>query len=226
MTTSGVEDRLQAIQEQLDSIQHDLQIRNLHLAEMQELKADLTVIVKDVMRTAIVELDDVAPFLQTGDFLSLAKKILRSTNRISASLSKLESAGDFFADVRPVSNDLFNRFIRKLDELETKGYFRVGADLQGALDALVRLLASKDVLAAVSRTLQTANRLQADEVDRYSLWRVYRVTRTPDMQRLMGIVMSFLQALATELDSAGPDATTSRLNDDEEGADAASRDRP
>lgn len=199
MTTAGVEDRLHAIQEQLDLIQHELEVRNRHLAEMQELKEDLTVILKDVMRTAIVELDDVAPFLQTGDFLSLVKKLLRNTNRISTSLSKLESAADFFADARPISYDLFNRFIHKLDELERKGYFKVGADLQSALDALVRLLASKDVLSAIRRSLETANQLQADQVDRYSLWRVYRATRAPEMQRLIGILMTFLKALAREL---------------------------
>ncbi len=199
MTTEGVEDRLHAIQEQLDLIRHELQDRNRHLAEMQELKDDLTIIMKDIMRTTIVELDDVAPFLQTGDFLGLAKKLLRNTNRISASLSKLESAADFFADVRPISYDLFNRFIHKLDELERKNYFKVGADLQGAMDALVRLIASKDILSAIRRSLETANRLQADQVDRYSLWRVYRATRAPEMQRLMGILMVFIKALAREL---------------------------
>jgi DNA repair exonuclease SbcCD ATPase subunit len=156
MTTAGVEERLSAIQEQLDVIQHELQARKRHLAEMQELKEDLTVILKDVMRTAVVELDDVAPFLQTGDFLSLVKKILRNTNRISASLSKLESAGDFLADAKPVSFDIFTRFIHKLDELERKGYFKVGTDLEATMDALVRLLAANNVLPAIGRSLETA----------------------------------------------------------------------
>jgi len=202
MTTGGVEDRLNAIQVQLDLIQHELQVRNRDLAEMRELKADLTFILKDVVRAAIVELDDVGPFLRTGDFLNLAKKLLRNTSRISTSLSKLESASDFFADARPVGYDLFNRFIYKLDELERKGYFKMGVHLQSTLDALVRLLVNKDVLLAVGRSLETANRLQADEVDPYSLWRVYRATRTPEIQRLMGILMAFIKALAVELDEA------------------------
>jgi len=200
MTPANIEEQLQSIQAQLAAIRAELESRNRHLAEFEELKTDLAVIVQDVMQNAIVELDEVAPFLKTGDFLNLIKKILRNTNRIADSLAKLESAADFFADARPLSHDLFNGFIHKLDELERKGYFQVGAELQTAADALVNTLASKRVLPAVTKSLEVVSALPADEADRYSLWKVYRATKTPSVRRLMGFFVAFIQALSRELD--------------------------
>jgi type II secretory pathway component PulJ len=193
--------QLTAIQAQLGQIQRDIAAQNRRLAEMEELKDDLVLILKDMMQTAVVELDDVTPFVQTGDFLNLVKKLLRNTNRISESLGKLESAADFFADAKPIGNDLFHRFIHKLDELERKGYFKVGADLQSTTDALVQTLAARDVLPAIGRSLRVVGESDPDEITPYSIWKVYRATKTPEMQRLMGVVMTFLKALAKEMDT-------------------------
>jgi hypothetical protein len=201
MTNDEIGTQLRAIRGQLGQIQRDLDTQNRRLAEMEELKDDLVLIVKDMLQTAAVELDDVTPFLQTGDFLNLVKRILRNTNRISDSLTKLESAADFFADAGPIGNDLFNRFVHKLDELERKGYFKVGADMQVTADALVRTLAERDVLPAIGRSLQVVRETDVEKIERFSVWKMYRATKTPEMQRLMGAFMTFLQALAKEMET-------------------------
>jgi len=200
MTNDEIGAQLRAIQGQLGQIQRDLAAQSRRLAEIEELKDDLVLITKDILQTAAVELDDVTPFVRTGDFLGLVKRILRNTNRISDSLAKLESAADFFADAGPIGNDLFNRFVHKLDELERKGYFKVGADLQLAADALVRTLAERDVLPAIGRSLRAVGETEVDNIERFSVWKMYRATKSPEMQRLMGVIMTFLQALAREME--------------------------
>ena len=206
MTNDEIGAQLSAIQSQLGQIQRDLDTQNRRLAEMEELKDDLVLIAKDMMQTAVVELDEVTPFLKTGDFLNLVKRLLRNTNRISDSLAKLESASDFLADAGPIGNDLFNRFIHKLDELERKGYFKVGADMQVTADALVRTLAERDVLPAIGRSLQVVRETEVKDIERFSVWKMYRATKTPEMQRLMGVFMTFLKALAQEMET--PQAQT------------------
>ena len=107
MATETVESQLELIKSQLDEIQAGLELRNRRLAELEELKDDLSGIMKDVMESAIIELDDVAPFLQSGDLMALFKKLLRSTNHITLLLEKLEGAEDFVADAQPIAYDLF-----------------------------------------------------------------------------------------------------------------------
>lgn len=201
MTTEDLGPQLKAIQAQLSDIQRELRSQSRRLAEMEELKDDLVLILKDMLQTAAVELDEVTPFLKTGDFLGLVKRILRNTNRISESLAKLESAADFFADAGPIGNDLFHRFVHKLDELERKGYFKVGADLQSTADALVQTLAQRDVLPAIGRSLEVVGAADVEKIEPFSVWKMYRATKTPEMQRLMGVFMTFLQALAREMET-------------------------
>ena len=202
MNDAQVARQLDAIQRQLDAMQRELAVRNRQLAELEELKDDLSGILKDVFQAAIVELDDVTPFLQTGDLTNLTKRLLRNTNRISDSITKLESAADFVADAQPISNDLFNRLILKLDELERKGYFRVGADAQQLADSVVSNLDRSQLIPAVSRSLREVGALPEAEIERYSLWKIYRASKQPEMQRLMGLFMTFMKALAHELDNA------------------------
>ncbi len=202
MTTETIEGQLELIKTQLGEIQEDLAIRNRRMAELEELKDDLSVIMRDVMDAAILELNDVSPFLQSGDLMALIKKLLRSTNHISLLLEKLEGATDFVADAEPIGHDLFNRFILKLDELEQKGYFQAATDLQSALDAAVKVLAEKRLLTAVQRSLETVAATDYDKLDNYSLWKMYRATRTPAVRRLLGLGMEFITALANELSEA------------------------
>jgi hypothetical protein len=200
MTTPSVEEQLQAINAKLDAVQEELVLRNRRLAEMEELKDDLSVIVRDMMRAAIVELDDVTPFLETGDLLDLLKKLLRNTKRIARAIDQLESVSDFLADAAPIGNDLFHRFVVKLDELEQKGYFRVGAELQDTADSMVQFLDKHELIGAVGRALKQVGETEYNEIQAYSLWKLYRATKKPEMQRLLGLLMTFLGTLARELE--------------------------
>lgn len=199
MATEIVENHLKLIKTQLDEIQAGLEVRNRRMAELEELKDDLSAIMKDVMESAITELDDVSPFLQSGDLMALLKKLLRSTNHISLLFEKLESADDFVADAQPIGRDLFNRFIYQLDGLERKGYFRAATELQATLDTLITLLAKKQILTAAEHSLKVLAETDYDQFEKVSLWKIYRMTRSPEVRRLMGFCMRLLTTFAQEM---------------------------
>ncbi len=213
MTSPTVEEQLQAINAKLDAMQEDLAARNRRLREFEELKDDLSGIVRDMMRAAVVELDEVTPFLETGDLLSLMKKLLRNTKRIAAAVDQLESVSDFLSDATPIGNDLFRTFVLKLDELEQKGYFRVGAELQETADDFVRVLDRHQVVRAVGRAARQLGETPPEAIERYSLWKLYKATKKPEIQHLLGLAMTFLEALADEMK---PTQDTKRLETREE----------
>ena len=74
MATQNLELQLQSIDKKLDLITEELAVVRRQREELNELKEDLTLIAKDVFSTAIDELEDIAPFVQTGDFLHLIKE--------------------------------------------------------------------------------------------------------------------------------------------------------
>jgi len=183
----------------LAEIQHDLAEGRRQAREMQDLKDDLTRVARDVLESAVREMDDLTPFVRTGDFGNLVKKLLRNTNRIAEGFDKLESAADFVRDATPITHDAFRAAIAKLDELERKGYFQVARDLQSTTDAFVRLLGAWGVLPALRATLEHAASQGPSGVERYSLWRAYRATRRPDMRYLLGAAVGLVGRFAAEL---------------------------
>ena len=106
MATQNIEQQLQSIDQKLNLITEELAIVRRQREAFNEIKDDLTVIAKDAFGTAIEELEDIAPFVQTGDFLHLLKKILQNTRNIANVMVQFQSGRDFLEDAKPVGKEL------------------------------------------------------------------------------------------------------------------------
>jgi len=215
MNDATIEAQLQAIQQKLDDISEELAVARRQRQEMQELKEDLTIIARDMFNTTVEELEDIAPFVRTGDFLHLLKKILRNTNNITGAISKLESALDFIEDARPVGKELFNDTLEKLDEFDRKGYFKFLEESLKIFDNVVthfsvddvRLLADNivtiletvknltqpEMLQALNNGLNIYQNLNPKYVPEYTMIKALRELHTPEMRRGIGFIISFLK---------------------------------
>ncbi len=136
MEEGRIEARLRSIEENLAFIKEEMVLSRARRLEAGELKEDLSRIARDAFDTAVVELEEVAPFVETGDFMHLAKKILRNVRNLSRLFERLEGAVDFFEDFKPLGKEVFGDVLAKLDEMEKKGYFALLAGLVEVLDAL------------------------------------------------------------------------------------------
>jgi len=220
MDSATLETQLAEIRSQLDFIATELAESRCQRLEFQELRDDLNVIAKDVFQTAVVELEDVAPFVHTGDFLHLLKKIIRNTRNITAMVTKLESLLDFVEDGRPISKELFNDFLMYLDELDRKGYFEFGRAALKIIDNIVTHFSVEDVrllgdnivtildtvknltqpemLHAINNAASIYKTLDPRESESYSLWRMVKELNTPEMKRGIGFMVMFLKNIAAE----------------------------
>jgi uncharacterized protein YjgD (DUF1641 family) len=220
MNETALSTQLEDIQSKLDAISAELEVARRQREEMKELRDDLTLIAKEVFQSAVVEMEDIAPFVHTGDFLHLVKKILRNTNNINEVISKLESTMDFMEDWRPIGKDLFNDGLDKLDEFDRKGYFAFLKEVFAVIDNIVthystedvRLLADNiviimetvksltqpDMLVAVNNALTVYQSLDTKDLEEYSVWKAMRELRTPEMKRGIGFIITFLKNISQE----------------------------
>ena len=220
MSDAALSTQLDTIQAKLDAISAELEIARRQREEMKELRDDLTLIAKDVFQSAVVEMEDIAPFVHTGDFLHLIKKILRNTNNINEAISKLESTMDFVEDWRPIGKELFNDGLEKLDEFDRKGYFTFLKEVSAIIDNVVthystedvRLLADNivvimetvksltqpDMLDAINNALAVYQSLDTRDLEEYSVWKAMRELRTPEMKRGLGFIITFLKNVSQE----------------------------
>lgn len=224
MTNEALAHELREIHTKLDWISDEMTARKRQSQEFDELKGDLSLIAKDVFNTAVVELEDVAPFVSTGDFLHLIKRVIRNTNAISDSISRLESFLDFIQDARPLGNDIFAALLTKLDELEKRGYFRFACELAKATDRsmgsmkpddarkvaeslvmvvkLVTAIANSNILPALVKAAQTIQDKDASDFDHFNPWTAHRIMSQKEMRRAVGMSMEFLKIFANETNNS------------------------
>jgi uncharacterized protein YjgD (DUF1641 family) len=223
---TSLADQLQDIQMRLDAIQSELAVSRRQREEMQELKDDLTMVAKDVFQSAVIELEDVAPFVQTGDFLHLIKRIVRNTNNISSAISQLESFLDFLEDWGPIGKVLFSDGLEKLDEMDRKGYFAFIKEVSSIMDSVVTHFSVEDVrllsenvvtiletvknltqpemLHTLNNAVTVYQNIDTESIEEYSAIRALRELRTPEMKRGLGFIITFLKNVSREQTNLQP----------------------
>lgn len=223
MNSHEITQQLSDINQKLDLISTELEIVRRKRIEKSELQKDLTIVAKDLFDTTVMEMEDIAPFVNTGDFLHLVKKILRNTQNISLVITKFESLLDFVEDSRPVTKELFNDVLIHLNELDQKGYFIFIKELFGAMDRIVEHFSVDDVrqlsanattiletvknmtqpemLKAMNNAVTIYKNLDPKDVQEVSVWKLFRELNTPEMKRGIGFVMSFLKSITAEQSS-------------------------
>ncbi|RME68924.1 MAG: DUF1641 domain-containing protein [Verrucomicrobia bacterium] len=211
-------ERIEALDRKLDLVLEELEHSRRIRREVEELKDDLARIGKDMFGTVVHELEDVAPFVRTGDFADLLKRLLRNTNTLNDLLIQLESARAFFEDASPLVRSGFSELLGRLDEMDRKGYFAMGRELARAVDNVVasfsvedvRLLAENlvailetvknltqpEMLQAINNAVEVYKNIDFDTVEEYSLWKAFREINRPEMRRGLGFMIAFLRNLS------------------------------
>jgi uncharacterized protein YjgD (DUF1641 family) len=213
-------EQLARIQQKLDAITDEMAIMRRQRQEMDDLKEDLTRVARDMFDSAVVEFEDIAPFVKTGDFLFLLKKVLRNTNTITRMMERLEGAIDFVEDAQPIGKELFQDGLMRLHELDQKGYFdylretakitdnivshfsvediRMLADNIVAILETVKKITQPDMLHAVNNAVMIYKNLNTEELPKYSIWKALREMNSPEMQKGLGMMVTFMKNISQQ----------------------------
>jgi uncharacterized protein YjgD (DUF1641 family) len=231
MNNEEISQQLTALDRKLDLISDEMMALRRYRLELEELKEDLTRVAKDVFQTTIEEMEEVAPFVHSGDFAHLARKLVRNTRNITALTSQVESAMDLAKDAAPLGKELFNDFMAHLDSLDRKGYFDFFRELMTVIDRVVitysvedvRLLADNvvailetvkgltqpEMLRSIDNAMVVYRKLDFDSIEEISMWKAIREINRPEMRRALGFIMSFMRNLSEHPESASTDEAAS-----------------
>ncbi len=215
---ASLDARLESLDAKLDLVLAEVdEIRRLR-REVEELKEDLSRVGKDLLSSTVNELEDIAPFVRTGDFSDLIKRLLRNTNTFNDLLVQLEGARDFVKDATPLASALMQDALRALDTLDQKGYFEKGRELTRAIDNVVGEFSVEDVhqlgnnattilhtvknltqpemLDAVDNAIEIYRKIDFNTIEEYSPFKAFREINKPEMRRGLGFMIVFLRNLS------------------------------
>ena len=213
-----MQDQVNEINKKLDIILEEIELQRKHRREIEDLKDDLMRVGKDVYKTTVEELEEVADHIQTGDMLHLSKKLLRNVNNISGMFDQLESMNGLLKDLAPISREIAIDFMAKLDEFDRKGYFDFMKEISGAMDNVVESFAVEDVralgdnvvtilntvknltqpdmLQAFDNALTVYKKLDIEVDEKISYFTLIKRMNTPEMRRGIAFAIRFLKSMA------------------------------
>ncbi|MCD6234061.1 MAG: DUF1641 domain-containing protein [Candidatus Marinimicrobia bacterium] len=173
---------LEKIHEKLDFLTEQVMITRRRQEELRELKEDFTPVVSDLFQTAVQELDDISAYFSYEDLLFLVKKLLRNTRTLIGLFERLESINDFVDDVTPLTRDMFDAALEKMDKLEKKGVFKL----------------LKDGGELTDNVLQDYTSEAWKVPKKVSLFRLLRELNQPEVKRTFYVLLSILKSLGTQ----------------------------
>ncbi len=137
--------KIDALTAQVAFLTEDARQQQRQRQEWDELKNDLTPIATDLFRLSVTQLDEIESYVQLEDMLRLFKRLMRNTRNFEQMLDQLENMNSLWLDVAPLSQDAFMTLMRRLDEMERKGYFTFFQSGMEIVDRVVTSFTEEDV---------------------------------------------------------------------------------
>ncbi|MFN8240934.1 MAG: DUF1641 domain-containing protein [Bacteroidales bacterium] len=215
MSDTQIQMQIAEINRKLDLVLEEVAIQRQNREAVTDLVDDVAVIGKDAFRHMVKELDNAGIQIDGEELKRLLLAITRNIGNISNMLETIESVNDLIRDLTPIVRQIGLDGIRKLNELEQKGYFEILNQLVLTFDTLAsrytreelrtistNLIPVADTLIGIGdqRVLEKINAISkalrdidADNIEEYSVWRLAGELRKPEFKRTLGFVMAFIK---------------------------------
>ncbi len=193
------------LHQKIDFLTEQMLLTQKRQRAFEELANDLTPIANDLFKTAVEELDQVAPYFSYEDLIFLGKKILRNIRTLTVLFDNLESAADFVHDAAPLSKAVFQSTLEQLNDLERKGYFTFFKSALGVMDRVVTAFSEEDIkqlgenivlilntvkqltqpqmLTLVQNALNVYQNINVNPPEQVSLWALIKELQSPQVRR-------------------------------------------
>ena len=144
-TIAQLNQKIDALTEQVAFLTEETRQQQRRRREWEELQNDLTPIAGEVYRLSVEQLNEIESYVQLEDGLRLFKRLMRNTRNLEQMLDQMESMAALWQDLSPLSQDAFLALMRRMDEMEQKGYFTFLRGGMGIVDNVVASFSEDDV---------------------------------------------------------------------------------
>lgn len=184
---------------------------------MTELKNDLTPIGNHAVKLLVNELHEIEEGFQLEDAMALTKEAMRNTGNFVFLLKQMSSMIEFVKDMEPLLKSAVPRMISILDDMETKGVFRMyrttndlrkkiaasytAEDIEVMGDGLVALMGTLKTLSdpKAIRLLKTLSQIPGNvEIEKAENVGVYGLASSafdPEIKKGLGIMLEMAKAV-------------------------------
>lgn len=220
MDNNNMQEQINEINRKLDLVLDEVMAQRETRQSIEDLTADIAIVGKDAFSSVVTELDNAGVELDGEAVKMLMLKFVRNIDTINEMFEMLESANDFLKDITPILHQMGLDGIKKMNEMEQKGYidfFREGvkilenifthfkiedvkelADNAVTILETVKSLTQPEMLKAMNSGLVVYKSIDVRGVPEYSLFKAMMAMNSKEMRRGLGFMITFLKNISKE----------------------------
>ena len=219
MDEINIHARMDALDTKLDLVLEYVNQQRLKSEVVEDLISDVSIIGKDIYDTSVAELDNQSVEVDPDQIRLLGINLVKNIGNINDVIVLFESILDLLKEVGPIANEMIIDFTKKLHELETKNYFEFFGELGNVIDNIVQNFTADDIrqladnvvlmlhtiknltqpemLTAINNAVKIYGSVDTETIPQYSIWKVMKEMRTPEMKAAMGFMITFMKNLTS-----------------------------
>jgi uncharacterized protein YjgD (DUF1641 family) len=214
MSDKAIQEQINEINRKLDLLLEASSVQRQNQEAVNDLIDDVAIIGKDAFKTMVVDLDNAGVELDYDAVSSLLIRLIRNVENMGMLLETVESLNDLMKDLTPVVRQVGLDGIQKFHELEQKGYFEIISQLATTSDRILSRYSKEDLMKLSDNLIPVADALfnladrrfleklnaitialgeiKTEEIEQYSIWRLMRELKKPQVKKSLGFIMAFL----------------------------------
>ncbi len=220
MSDPNILARMDALEQKLDLVLEYVNQQRLKSEVVEDLVSDVMIIGKDFYNSSVVELEKHAVDLDPDELNQLTINLVKNVKNFNEILGLLESMMDLKKDAGPIVNEMIIELTKTMHAMEQKGYFEFAREMGTVMDNIVTNFSVEDIRQLndnIALMLQTAKNLtqpellvalnnagkayvstQNEDIKPYSLWKLLREMRSPEMRSVLGFMMAFVKNISKQ----------------------------
>jgi uncharacterized protein YjgD (DUF1641 family) len=218
MSDKLIQDQIKEINRKLDLIIDEASIQRQNREAVNDLVDDVAVIGKDAFKYMVNDLDNAGIELDSEALRDLVLRLIRNISNMGMVLETLESFTDLAKDVTPVIKQIGLDGVQKFHDFEQKGYFEVTSQIGKTIDTILSRYSKEDLqklsgnlipvfdtlvniadpklLNKIDSATRALREIDSEDIEEYSIWRLMRELKKPEIRKSIGFVMAFLQKIS------------------------------
>ncbi len=218
MSDNNIQNQINELNHKMDIVLDYVNRQRLKSDAIDDLVADVSIIGKDIYDSTVKELENQAVEIDPDELRMLGVKLVKNIKNFNTVIDTFESVLDLIKDAAPIANEMIIDFTKKLNELDKKGYFEFISEIGKVADNIVtnftgediRLLANNvvvimetvknltqpEMLNALNNGIKVYGSIETDKIPEYSLWKLFREMKTPEMKKVLGFMVTFMKNLS------------------------------
>lgn len=219
MNEKNLDIRIDALDNKLDLVLEYIRQQRLKSEVVEDLISDISIVGKDIYDASVKELENQSIAIDPDQLRLLGINLVKNIGNFNDILILFGSILDFLKELGPIANELIIDLTKKLHELESRNYFAFFSEFARVLDHVVQNFTPEDIrhladnivlimqtvknvtqpeiLNALNHAVNVYGSVEKESIPQYSMWKVLKEMKTPEMKSAMGFMITFMKNLTS-----------------------------